>query len=77
MRAADYVMARLAEEGVRQLFMLAGGGAMHLNDALACQPNIEAVPCHHEQACGIAAEANGRVQADGTAGFGVVMFVYV
>ncbi len=73
MRAADYVMARLAEEGVRQLFMLAGGGAMHLNDALACQPNIEAVPCHHEQACGIAAEANGRVQADGTAGFGVVM----
>ncbi|MCX5768445.1 MAG: thiamine pyrophosphate-binding protein [Gemmatimonadetes bacterium] len=73
MRAADYVMARLADEGVSHVFMLAGGGAMHLNDALACQPRLEAVPCHHEQACGIAAEANGRVQGADAAGFGVVV----
>ena len=33
---------------------------MHLNDALACQSRIQAVPCHHEQACAIAAEAYGR-----------------
>jgi acetolactate synthase-1/2/3 large subunit len=61
-RVADYVMARLAEAGATQVFLLPGGGAMHLNDALACEKKLEAVPCHHEQACGIAAEANGRVE---------------
>jgi acetolactate synthase-1/2/3 large subunit len=61
-RVADYVMARLAEAGAKQVFLLPGGGAMHLNDALACEKRLEAIPCHHEQACGIAAEANGRVE---------------
>lgn len=61
-RVADYVMARLADAGARQVFLLPGGGAMFLNDALACEKRLEPVPCHHEQACGIAAEANGRVE---------------
>ncbi|MGH7655302.1 MAG: thiamine pyrophosphate-binding protein [Gemmatimonadaceae bacterium] len=73
MRAADYVMLRLADEGVRQVFLLPGGGAMHLNDALACQPLLEAIPCQHEQACGIAAEANGRVHDAGGPPFGVAL----
>ena len=67
MRVADYIMARLAEAGARQVFLLPGGGAMHLNDALACEKRLEPVPCHHEQACGIAAEANGRVGEIGRA----------
>lgn len=62
MRVADYVMARLADAGARQVFLLPGGGAMYLNDALACEKRLEPIPCHHEQACGIAAEANGRVE---------------
>jgi len=70
MRVADYIMARLAEAGARQVFLLPGGGAMYLNDALACEKRLEPVPCHHEQACGIAAEANGRV---GGPPFGVAM----
>ena len=70
MRVADYVMQRLVEAGARQVFLLPGGGAMHLNDALACERRLEAVPCHHEQACGIAAEANGRV---GGPPFGVAL----
>jgi acetolactate synthase-1/2/3 large subunit len=69
-RVADYVMARLSEAGAKQVFLLPGGGAMHLNDALACEKRLEAVPCHHEQACGIAAEANGRV---GGPPFGVAL----
>ncbi|MEO2218040.1 thiamine pyrophosphate-binding protein [Chromobacterium vaccinii] len=60
-RLADYVMDFLAARGVRHVFLLPGGGAMHLNDALAQQPDIRAVHCHHEQACGIAAEAYGRL----------------
>jgi acetolactate synthase-1/2/3 large subunit len=50
--------------------LLPGGGAMYLNDAIACESRLTPVPCHHEQACGIAAEANGRVNA---AGFGVAV----
>jgi acetolactate synthase I/II/III large subunit len=73
MRVADWIVQRLADEGVRQMFLLPGGGAMHLNDALACEPRIEAVACHHEQACAIAAEANGRTGTPGHAGFGVAM----
>jgi len=73
MRAADWLMGRLAEEGIRHLFLLPGGGAMHLNDALACESRIQPVPCHHEQACAISAEAYGRTGATGNPGFGVAM----
>ncbi len=69
MRAADYLMQGLAEAGAEHVFLLPGGGAMYLNDALACEPRLTPVPCHHEQACGIAAEAWGRVRES----FGVCM----
>ncbi len=62
MRVADYLMARLADAGAEHVFLLPGGGAMHLNDALVCEKRLVPVPCHHEQACGIAAEAWGRVR---------------
>lgn len=61
MRVADYIMDRLARLGVHQVFFLPGGGAMHLNDALGKHPDIEPVLCLHEQACGIAAEAAGKL----------------
>lgn len=73
MRVADWIVARLADEGVGHVFMLPGGGAMYLNDALACTTAIEAVVCQHEQACGIAAEAYGRTDSEGNPGFGVAM----
>ncbi len=69
MRVADYLMSHLADLGIDHVFVLPGGGAMHLNDGLACEQRITAVPCHHEQACGIAAEAWGRVAGK----FGVAM----
>jgi len=69
-RVADYLLNRLADIGVEDIFFLPGGGAMYLNDALACESRITAVPCHHEQACGIAAEAYGRTH---NSGFGVAM----
>jgi acetolactate synthase-1/2/3 large subunit len=69
-RVADYLLSRLADLGVEDIFFLPGGGAMYLNDALACESRITAVPCHHEQACGIAAEAYGRTH---DCGFGVAM----
>jgi acetolactate synthase-1/2/3 large subunit len=61
MRVADYIMSRLADLGIRHVYFLPGGGAMHLNDALGRHPDLEPVLCLHEQAAGIAAEAAGKL----------------
>jgi acetolactate synthase-1/2/3 large subunit len=63
MRVSDYIMIRLAALGVKQVYFLPGGGAMHLNDALARNKDLEPVLCLHEQACSIAAEAAGKIKS--------------
>lgn len=60
-RVADYIMERLAQLGVGQVYFLPGGGAMHLNDALGRHPDLEPVLCLHEQAAAIAAEAASKL----------------
>ena len=60
-KLSDYVIKRLEETGVRHMFMLPGGGAMHLNDSLGKSKKIQYIGCLHEQACAIAAEAYARV----------------
>ena len=62
MRVADYIMSRLADLGVGQVYFLPGGGAMHLNDALGRHPALEPVLCLHEQAAGVAAEAASKLR---------------
>lgn len=61
MKLSDYVIQFIADQGVRHVFMLPGGGAMHLVDSLGRCKNIEYVCNLHEQACAIAAEAYARV----------------
>lgn len=61
MRLADYIFSSLADRGVRHVFLVTGGGAMHLNDAIAREPRIRHICNHHEQASAIAAEAYARV----------------
>ncbi len=56
MRLADYVMSFVARQGVKHVFLITGGGAMHLNDALARCSDLTFVCNHHEQASAIAAE---------------------
>lgn len=60
-RVSDYIANELVKYGITQLFMLTGGGAMHLNDALGKHPSISTLYNHHEQACAIAAEGYARV----------------
>lgn len=60
-KLSDYVIKRLEETGATHMFMLPGGGAMHLNDSLGNSKKIRFVCCLHEQACAIAAEAYARV----------------
>ena len=66
MRVADYIFKTLADKGVRHCFLVTGGGAMHLNDALGLEKRIKYVCCLHEQACAMSAE--GYARASGTPG---------
>ena len=61
MKLSDYVIQFIAEQGVKHVFMLPGGGAMHLVDSLGRCKDIEYVCNLHEQACAIAAESYARV----------------
>lgn len=56
-KLSDYVFEFLAGKGVKHVFMLPGGGAMHLDDSLGRCSRIEYTCFLHEQALAIAAEA--------------------
>jgi acetolactate synthase-1/2/3 large subunit len=58
---AQYIAQRISEHGARHAFMVTGGGAMFLNDALSHQPGLTPVFFHHEQAAAMAAEACARI----------------
>jgi acetolactate synthase-1/2/3 large subunit len=60
-KLSDYVFQFVARQGVKHVFMLPGGGAMHLNDSLGHTPGLDFVSCLHEQAAAVAAEAYARV----------------
>ena len=60
-KLSDYVTEFLAARGVRHVFVLPGGGAMHLDDSLGSCPDLEYVCFLHEQALAIAT-------SDGSAG---------
>ena len=61
MKLSDYVVERLAGWGVRHVFLVTGGGAMHLNDSIGKEAHIQYVCNHHEQASAMAAEAYARI----------------
>lgn len=61
MKLSDYVVATLADWGARHVFMVVGGGAMHLNDSIGRESRLEYVCTHHEQAAAMAAECYARV----------------
>ena len=44
-KLSDYVIKRLEETGTRHMFLLPGGGAMHLNDSLGKSQKIQYVGC--------------------------------
>ena len=60
MRVADYIWKILADLGTRHVFLVTGGGAMHLDDALGRETRIRYVCNLHEQACAMAAEGYAR-----------------
>lgn len=60
-KVSDYIANRLASKyEVKHIFLISGGGAMHLNDAFGKQDGITYICNHHEQASAIAAEGYAR-----------------
>ncbi|MDQ6622267.1 MAG: thiamine pyrophosphate-binding protein [Verrucomicrobiota bacterium] len=59
MKLSDYVLDFVRAQGVQDVFLLAGGGAMHLNDSLG-KSGLNYICNLHEQACAIAGEAYAK-----------------
>lgn len=63
-KLSDWVFRYVAGLGVRHVFEVTGGGAMHLNDSLGACDGITYVCTLHEQAAAMAAEAYAKVTGD-------------
>lgn len=61
MKISDYVMNYLSELGIKEVFYVSGGGAMHLNDSLGKNENLTGICMLHEQGASIAAESYARI----------------
>ncbi len=59
-KLSDYVIRFIADQGVKHVFLVTGGGAMHLNESLGRCADIEPVCNSHEQASAIGAENYGK-----------------
>lgn len=63
-KVSDYLARRVAELGVTHVFMVTGGGAMHLDDSFGSRDDLTLVFNHHEQACAIGVEGYARARGD-------------
>jgi acetolactate synthase-1/2/3 large subunit len=61
-KLSDYVAEYVAKNVAPDVFLVTGGGAMHLNDSFGTNKHIRYWCCHHEQACAIAAEVYARLK---------------
>ena len=60
-KVAKYIADFFVSKGVKHIFTITGGGAMHLNDAFGHREELECIYNHHEQACAMAAEGYTRL----------------
>lgn len=62
MNVSEYIFEFLSEKGVDTAFMVTGGQAMFLNDAIGKHPKFNIICTHHEQTTTMAADAYGRMK---------------
>ena len=60
-KLTDYVFTFIAELGVKDVFAVCGGAAMHLVDSLGKSEDLNYIATQHEQAAAMAAEAYARI----------------
>ena len=58
MKVSDYIISFLEERNVKDVFLLAGGGIMHILDSLIQSNKINKYYNLHEQACGFCADGH-------------------
>ena len=63
-KVSDYIAQFMIEHGVKHVFTVTGGGAMHLNDSFGHKEGLTCIYNHHEQACSIAAEGYARLSGN-------------
>jgi len=61
MTVSDYIFKFLSSKGVNTIFIITGGQAMFLNDAVFRNKKLNYICGHHEQALGMSADAYGRI----------------
>lgn len=61
MRISDRIAELLHKHGIEHVFMVTGGGAMHLNDGLSRNKNLQIINLHNEQSCSMAADGYARL----------------
>ena len=60
-KVSDYIANYFADNGIKTIFTVVGGGAMHMNDSFGHHERLQCIYNHHEQASAMAAEAYFRV----------------
>lgn len=60
-KVSDLIIDYIASLKVKHVFLISGGGNMHLVDSAAKSSKLKYICNHHEQACSMAAESYGRV----------------
>ncbi len=63
MKLSDFVLKYVADLGVGHVFLVTGGGAMHLNQSLAAESRLTPVCNSHEQASAMCAEAYAKASS--------------
>ena len=63
-KISDYIVKYLEQIGVRHIFLLTGGGCMHLVNSIGESNKIKYICNHHEQSCAMAAEAYAKMTND-------------
>jgi acetolactate synthase-1/2/3 large subunit len=64
MKVSDYIVSFFENVGLQHVFMVTGGGSMHLNDSFGKSLKIQYICTHHEQSAGMAAEAYAKMNND-------------
>ncbi len=62
MNVSEYIFDFFNKLGIDTVFMITGGQAMFLNDAVGKHGGYEIVCNHHEQCCTMSADAYGRIK---------------
>ena len=60
-KISDFIASFIASLGVKEVFLISGGGNLHILDSIVKNKKLHYICNHHEQASAMAAECYARV----------------